>query len=102
MAKYGYLVLCKDCGYQQVEPTKDLADDTLAEHRTTHYGHNVVIERKAYNNKTSWDLDGYLRKIEIDPFKAHNLFAKRHIHQNFDDHNIEGKLDQIIKKLKGE
>lgn len=98
MNGFAYIVLCRDCGYHRLEPTKDLADDTRKRHRMTHYGHDVDIRRKGWDNKNDDDAITYKRKQQIDPDAFNSKFAKRVIFHNFGDDNIKSVFEKALER----
>ena len=86
---YGYVVMCMDCGFHEVEPNSDLAELTKKQHSMEHYEHTVEIKRKSWDNTSTWDLEKYKKFKEVAPHSFNNKFAKNVIFQNFDDDNID-------------
>lgn len=98
---YGYVVMCNDCGFHEVEPDKDLAELTKKQHRREHYGHDVDIKRKSWNNTSTWDLETYKSFKSAFPHSFNNKFSKHVIFMNFDDDNIgEDIFDELSGRIK--
>jgi hypothetical protein len=94
---FSFLVMCEDCGYHDIEPTKDLAEDNKAEHRIGHYGHSVRVKRIGKDNKNGIDVKTYNSRKKVDPHAFHNKFAKRVIHKNMDSDDIQSLREKVVQ-----